>query len=640
MQLNAEWLYFNSKKRTTFFYTLKNFYFLSCCLSLLSLIFSTKIFQIGLWVQAESIQLVLILSSLFQIISLLCMSFYFPRLIKRIFSQPLILLAGLFALWSALVSLFSGYPHLSWLGYPEMPEGGANYFNFFILLISFLFFQRSKLRHYFIFSIFLILTYALYSFYFLKNNDNFSLFHFSDYIAFYIIFALGALSSYIKNNKILFFIFILGTCLMYLTGNRSALGLWIILPFFILTFEFIRKKITKKCNDYYLFVNYFFINSFYLIFFIAFYHINFIGAALRSLRGRYLMHWSSMQELWNNPKIFIFGKGYGSFKDLYFNHYPLGFFGTHVQAFWNEFIAASIHSHNQLIEICLSTGIIGLILFLFMFNALIKSLKVPLYIGLFFIGIYFALNSLWFMVHSALPSLALMMTFFYAMKHKTFNFLKNRIYILSILFFTLGISIYSLSLSIHYAHQIKELNQGKITLHNIHDEKMGYVYSANIIHQNAKIIENSIYQKIPLEALPKNVLLSEEQEALFYKDFDKKPTFYQVLFLNYLNQYLHKYQNENQPLDILLNNFKKFYLTLIRKNTSREEFIFYYFQMLELNKKYTILSELSEEVLKLKPHSPVGLWGKAKATEAKGNLKESHRIMKEAYESGITYLIK
>lgn len=364
-----------------------------------------------------------------------------PSLMDRIFSKPVVWLQIPFVVYVFVQSLFLPSPLLSWVGTPNLAQGGFTFTALFFLTPPLVMLSKIKVYSK---PMFLIATGAclfLSTLTILGSMDSpiTSLRYsswcpvlFPDYIAFGIV-ALGGLYWAFKDsfgNAYIYHVFFLVTLGLgsYYSYNLSIFVAYILA---ILTYVVVRYGPFQGINPLKRFGFYVFSGLLVLTFFLSTYDIisPYLPEKLQdqaSLTSRlYLAKMTFIDFSYRSVdlsylKDFLFGKGWGSFNNATLSNIFLVndislFSGSTWKPTWEFLDRDLLHSHNFLLETFLASGLVGLVIFIYTKYRLILALRKEYFFsGLFFLTSYFVVSAFWFEMLHTLPFVILTTTFLFS----------------------------------------------------------------------------------------------------------------------------------------------------------------------------------------------------------------------------------
>lgn len=361
----------------------------------------------GYWFQIEGPMFTLSILSLLTLFGLK----------TRALQHPAAMIPLALALLSLLLLPFATVPLISLLGTPELGEGILWFISAGILsALTNQISEHDLARK-------IVGLSALLS---LSINASLMLIHwdkpyyFDDYLAFSTLFTVLILANTWKiHTQKIFYLPLLAytTLILYLVDNKTALALWCIgLPAHYVFFIFLKKQsFTQQKKIATLFV---FLGPLLIWLILGFLnHSSLIelGGKRETLWSRYQLSSVVVQTLQKNPSEWLTGRGWGAYPDasiasLDIERSPLhqNDEKSHYTLWEFLFDRNPFHSHNELSEALLSSGILGMILMALWYGLpplLSTQATLPLYtlIG----GITLCLGSLWFQVPTTLPFMAI-----------------------------------------------------------------------------------------------------------------------------------------------------------------------------------------------------------------------------------------
>jgi hypothetical protein len=580
-------------------------------IALVSIVFILPPFWMGVWYQAEPVAIALHASSFLCSIAMASFSFRNPKIIAALILSPASLCLLAFVLLSLGLSLFAKFPYLSFLGNPMIGQGAIYYVDFYIFFISALFLIKipffRKIIYWVVLIQFLIIIGIHYT---VPHASNWKLYTFSDYIIFYGLFTAMVL---FFMGKIKFFKYLLLISIMivavFLSKNKTIAVLIIgaVPLYFIL--HWLVKKSVNWLHYIPLFAIFGVISTLYIY---GYFNENFLNitTAHTSLLLRNIINISIISHMFMHPFALIFGEGWGHFGELFFSEFPLGLVGSTLSSMWGELHRVALHSHNLFLETFQATGMFGLLLLLlFILNIGRYSYKRSLYVYSCMMFITVGLGTMWFMVSTTMPLMALALGI--NMKPSAYSCNSKKIFVFScivILLFSM-ISLAGAVFSYVVASKTNIYKSSNMT-RNYFDRRLGGIhYGYSLKSCIRELSYNSSKAEVYLLGTER-ARLTRCLSLLDISKFNKSGLMVQADDLLLRNQvskfallpYFRKYSNE------WLNDWSERVWIFIKIATKRTEVIAPYLQyLLNLDRGQEIIA-LCDYILAYNPQDPVALW--------------------------------
>ena len=409
----------------------------------------------GYWFQTQTPLLFLSILSTLALLSFFVALFQAPQPTLTALQHPATLLPLALAILGILAAPFTHIPLLTFFGNPELGEGVFWFLCISILSASMQWIspnqQAKRIIGWVALSSLsinaLLITFAFKTRFGIPFQLN-KPYYFDDYLAFSSLFlVLILVHCWQIHTRKKWFYALLTYCtwLLFIADNKAALALWIVgLPFTYGIFWLIRKTpfllqrklavIATLLAPLVLWTTLAILN-----------HQSIIKIRQHeTLWSRYQLSHVVLQSLKQHPSAWLTGQGWGSYTDasigvLDIERSPLHQGDAESQHTLWEFLfdRSPFHSHNEIMEALLSTGILGMLLMwlwygLPPFLSTAQTLPIATLIG----SITLALGSLWFQMPTTIPFMAIALGSLPAPK-KVFSQFKPNIFFYYLLFILL-----------------------------------------------------------------------------------------------------------------------------------------------------------------------------------------------------------
>ena len=423
--------------------------FLFTLLSVASMFLGTPGLKFGIWGQSEPILIGLHVCSAFLCLALTVLvavdrhDYYLKRIL-----HPFVLIPFALALWGFFVSLFHKAPVLTWFGSPETGDGAFWYLELSIIIASAIViggFRRAGT--WLVVGVFALTTLVtVATVYYLKGGPNALVpFFFSDYLGLSGICLAGIALSFRfpKYSKSLTLAGLaIGLAIVFFSGNRAtviiAFGLapafWVFLWLIERRWDVrIVRRVAMVSIALFIIV----ISSVIAVVDFHPYYIKYLGTPLEgpinSLSSRHRLLGIIASAIADTPKTLFVGNGWGTFSDSFARYLPTDWATlrddtgrvTTKEMFhgnWDAIFRVDFHSHNSFADTLHGVGIFGAILLISLF-AIIPVLTRSGNIknaSAFVLAISGA-ATLWFLLPSTLPLLALGIGFYSSSSRQIFE---------------------------------------------------------------------------------------------------------------------------------------------------------------------------------------------------------------------------
>lgn len=371
---------------------------LSLLLSFLTPFAGVPSLQYGIWSQSEPPSIFLHGCVAMAGLGFLCLMWGERRLVwSAQIRHPLVLIAAALALWSALTGLFHDSMGLTWFGSPEIGMGVFRFVQLGMFLAASLVVLRLRKVRAVLVGVAALVTVVVLiaTSQFMQTGENALVpYYFTDYLAFNGLFLLGmALPSLTERKRpyLGLAVAILGIVAVVFSDNRAAVALcFVIAPFFGLVLWGLKSSRWGRSS---LFVRQMAVMGTALGVVILTGFIMFLEY-LGDMGGG---NWNLLVELGSrshlldivsraidgNPFILAHGNGWGSYSQMFAAYLPTEWAtlrddratwelaqANMAAGAWDAVQRVDFHSHNEIIEALLSTGIIGAVLLVSLFALL------------------------------------------------------------------------------------------------------------------------------------------------------------------------------------------------------------------------------------------------------------------------------
>ncbi len=388
-------------------------------------------FQYGIWAQTEPVLLALYVGAVLN--ALWCLYGLKIGALKVAFASPLWVVLGAWLLWQSLTSLAAVNPWRSWLGSPELGEGVAFYSVFMLLImVATALWQVSRYRQRMLIMAAVVIAVhcLLFALCPLGSDGRYIVGSWrpstwAAYVAFmagYLWIAFGLMPQ--RRTRMVSIAVIVGMInALVISHNASAM----LLLGAAMTISAIAMGIRTRC-----FRRFFYPSRTWRVvamvacvlplgwvgFSIAFPDIEPYARAIPSLSflydkngslgSRVSMNRMAVEALSHEPRLWLVGNGWGAFSDITFAYALISgvhLFSNGVMNPNSELINGyAYHSHNEPLEVLLSVGLVGMMLWLLIPIVAIGSIPrrcfwwcVPMLVGLVWV------SNVWFELAQCLP---------------------------------------------------------------------------------------------------------------------------------------------------------------------------------------------------------------------------------------------
>jgi len=393
-----------------------------------SILFATPQLHIGYWGQVEG--MIVFNHFISAILALLLIKKGSDKEIRQYFTNPIVLLPSLLALYSLCSALFQRLPILSLYGSPQLGQGAFGYFSLSLLTVLYIYIiKKYKISFLLLINFFiLIIVITVGSFYPAITGIVISFFGFNDWLALYLsaftiysIYYIESKNIRINKSLLAFIIFLLLGPLFWKIDNNSAIALWVLISlgwlFWILNnyFDTRVRIINNIIYNPYIFT---FIPIALTVLMLLSSFIFWDGKTDQTNElttveifsesdpdeiidikiighlGTFIARGSIVRVLFEHLgslKAIVFGYGWGSTSELLLKSFtPEVFYQI------NTGNRVHFHTHNEIFEHIFSIGFVGVFLYLMYIYCIFKyAFKVSLGLAIAWL-LYFSIGVFWF----------------------------------------------------------------------------------------------------------------------------------------------------------------------------------------------------------------------------------------------------
>lgn len=634
--------------------------------------FSLPLFRIGIWPKHEPVICVLYAIS-FCVTASLCVLFLikpYKYLVPCL--HPVVLLPMTLGLWGCIGLFFSGMSLLNILGDPRFGQGIVRYFCIASLVAGSLIclpFKNTRRLIAFTCTVTTLIIIGLH--FFSSSNTIFpgwdiNTYDFVDYLAFFSIFNAMILFALFPNVKFrikgLFVFF--GVFVLWYSSNRSGIILFfavsvcvgltlylfnrrqyfleiitvalvVMLPILIMGISSLLYLSVDKQNENWMSQS----------------------GKLYSIYSRVLLWDMALKGIQKNPKILVFGAGWGEYSNQlirFAGQENLILHATSNQ--WDALRRGDWHSHNDFIEVLTACGIPGLLLW---WSFLCIP---PLYVekkrfgfSMFFAVFLSGLFCLWFQISACVPFMAISFACFAQRKcEKSIwkNFKTIKYFACFVICVVLLLECYAFVFSLSVAWKTDKIKQHIFDMEssrlfinagcddNIDVSSIVEASGPGCIHF-ATLYNMIVLHEISQGRIKESNLISTFDRAyniILHSESDKSLIFY-LNGLSTRNELAcaNNVWGNSDPLPLIMQNWNELLLNFLDKAELRSDMaVPYLLWCLSKNDNDEIL-KISNQLLVKNNKDPVGLWfyGLAMAELSEGDQDDSITALRESINNGI-----